>query len=80
MFGHYRRQVVTTYDYNVATHGSFVGTWAGSNQLTSPRVAPLNDTIKLLVMGLQEVTMAELAGTHSGLVKTLKGAFVKNHD
>ena len=63
-----------------ATWGSILGTLAGSNQLTSPLVEPLNHNIKPLVFGFQEVTMAELAGAHSGLVKTLKGAFVKNHD
>ena len=61
MFEHYRRKAVARYEYNVATCGPIVGAWAGSNQLTSPRVAPLNDTIKLLAIGLQEVTMAELA-------------------
>ena len=77
MCGHYRRRVVAGYEYNVATCGPIVGAWAGSNQLTSPRVAPLNVTIKPLVIGLQEVTMAELARRKLRVSQNVKRSLCK---
>jgi hypothetical protein len=38
-----------------------VGAASRARGLNSSLVAPLNDTIKLLVFGFQEITMSELA-------------------
>ena len=48
-------------DCNGATCGSIVGAASGARGLNSSLVAPLNDTIKPLVFGFQEITMSELA-------------------
>ena len=48
-------------DCNGATCGSIVGAAAGAAGIQSGLVAPLNDTIKPMVIGFQEITMAELA-------------------
>jgi ADP-ribosylglycohydrolase len=48
-------------DCNGATAGSIAGAAAGYRNLGGKLVAPLNDTIKPLVFGFQEITMKELA-------------------
>ena len=48
-------------DCNGATCGSIVGAASRARGLNSSLVAPLNDTIKPLVFGFQEITMSELA-------------------
>ena len=48
-------------DCNGATCGSIVGAASGAKGLNSTLIAPLNDTIKPLVFGFQEITMEELA-------------------
>ena len=54
-----------------------LGALADSNQLTSPLVAPLNDTTKPLVFGFQEVTMTELALRTLGVSQNVKGSLCK---
>ena len=48
-------------DCNGATSGSIVGAAAGTSGIRSKLVAPLNDVIKPMVVGFQEITMTELA-------------------
>ena len=48
-------------DCNGATSGSIVGAAAGASGIRSKLVAPLNDVIKPMVIGFQEITMTELA-------------------
>ena len=48
-------------DCNGATCGSIVGAASGAKGINSTLIAPLNDTIKPLVFGFQEITMEELA-------------------
>ncbi len=48
-------------DCNGATCGSIVGSIHGISNSESKLIGPLNDTIKPLVFGFQEITMAELA-------------------
>ena len=48
-------------DCNGATCGSIVGASAGTKDLNSSLVAPLNDTIRPNVIGFQEISISELA-------------------
>ena len=48
-------------DCNGATCGSIVGAVTGAGSAASSLIAPLNDTIKPLVFGFSDITMAELA-------------------
>lgn len=57
-------------DCNGATTGSIVGAAAGKAGFGGRLAAPLNDTIKPLVFGFQEITMKELA---SRTLKVHKG-------
>jgi hypothetical protein len=48
-------------DCNGATVGSIVGACRGRKAYGGSLAGPLNDTIKPLFFGFQEITMAELA-------------------
>lgn len=58
-------------DCNGATTGSIVGAVNGLNGVKSELIPPLNDTIKPLVFGFQEITMKELAERTLSLWKSI---------
>lgn len=61
-------------DCNGATVGSITGAARGKENFGGVLQAPLNDTIKPLVFGFQEITMAELAERCLAVRKTILAA------
>ena len=61
-------------DCNGATCGSIVGAAAGTAALSSNLIGPLNDTIKPLVFGFSEISMAELAERQMAVFRSVREA------